>query len=130
MEDALKSRLNLILAVLSAILFIGMVSSCSNAYRQRLAREKEMASRIDLEEKINNILQERNSSFDRLKQIEKELEAERLAHEETKNNFTQEQSINAALKDELQKVIKLKEALEEDLKEALVTKSTQSSNKR
>jgi hypothetical protein len=33
----------------------------------------------------------------------------------------QEQLVNQSLKEELQKVSKLKEALEEDLKEALVT---------
>ena len=125
MEESIKNRIILILSILAIILFIGTISSCSNAYRHRFARDKEMAIRLDLEEKMNKFLQEKTILDDKINSIEKELEEERLTHQTTKNALVQEQLVNQSLKEELAKVTKLKEALEEDLKEALVqVKST------
>ena len=53
MEETIKNRIIFILAILSVILFIATLNSCSNAYRQKSARDKEMAIRLDLEEKMN-----------------------------------------------------------------------------
>jgi len=120
MEESLKTRIILILAILSTIFFIGTVSSCSNAYRQKASRDKEMAMRLDLEEKMTKFSQERTTVEEKLNTAAKELEEEKAAHQATKKALVQEQLVNQSLKEELQKVTKLKEALEEDLKEALV----------
>jgi len=120
MEETIKNRIILILAILSAIFFIGTVSSCSNAYRQKTARDKEMATRLDLEEKMSKFSQEKTTLEEKLKTRDKELEAAKAGHEATKKALVQEQLVNQSLKEELQKITKLKETLEEDLKEALV----------
>lgn len=119
MEESIKNRIILILGILSVILFIGLISSCNSTYRQKLARDKEMSSRLDMEEKMGRFSQEKTATEEKLKAVQKELNEERQAHQATGKALAQEQLVNISLKDELVKVTKLKEALEEDLKEAL-----------
>lgn len=119
MEESLKNRIILILSILSAILFIGLISSCNNTYRQKLARDKEMSSRLDMEEKMGKFSQEKTVSEEQLKAAEKELDEERLSHQATSKALVQEQLVNQSLREELAKVTKLKEAIEENLKESL-----------
>ncbi len=126
MEEAIKNRVILILAILTAIFFIGTINSCSNAYRQKVARDKEMAARIEIEEKMNKFSREKTAWEDKLKAKEKKLEEEKASHETTEKALVQEQLVNQSLKEELQKVTKLKETLEEDLKDALTSKTTKS----
>lgn len=116
----MKTRVILILAILTAIFFIGWLSSCINAGRIQTGRHEEIAKRLDAEEKLNKFLQEKPALEEKLNKAEKELEDEKLALETTKKNLEQEQLVNQSLKDELQKVTKLKDTLEDDLKKALV----------
>lgn len=120
MEESLKDRIILILLTLTVIFFIGTVSSCSSAIRSKANRDKEMLARIELEERISKFTQDKTAVDSRLNSISSELEAEKSAHEATKKTLLQEQLVNQSLKEELQKITKLKEALEEDLKDALV----------
>jgi septal ring factor EnvC (AmiA/AmiB activator) len=117
MAEEIKGRVILILSIVCLIFLISAVSSCSNAYRNKAARDKEMSMRLDMEEKMGKVVQEKSSSEGKLK---KELEEERTALEALKKALTQEELVNQSLKEELQKLTKLKEALEEDLKEAMV----------
>lgn len=110
MEDGLKNRIVIILAVLSLVFFFGTLSSCNSAMRQKTDREKERAVRLQLEEKMNKFSQERSALEERAKAKEKEAEEAKAALEETKRILVQEQLVNQSLKDELQKVTKLKEA--------------------
>ena len=119
MEESLKNRIILILSILTVILFIGLISSCNNTYRQKLARDKEMSSRLDMEEKMGKFFQEKSIIDEKLKASQKELDEEKAAHQATGKALVQEQLVNISLKDELVKVTRFKEALEEDLKEAL-----------
>lgn len=120
MEETIKNRVILVLAILTVIFFIATLSSCNNTYRQKVARDKEMAARLDLEERMNKFTQEKTAIAENLNAVNEELKEEKASHQATKKALVQEQSINQSLKEELQKVSKLKEALEEDLKEALV----------
>lgn len=129
MEEGIKNRIIFILAILTVIFFIASLNSCSNAYRQKSARDKEMAARLDLEEKTNKFAQEKTIAQEQLNTKDKELEEEKAAHQATKKALVQEQLVNQSLKEELQKVTKLKEALEEDLKEALVKGKSAKSKK-
>lgn len=121
MEENIKNRIILVLAILTVIFFFGTVGSCSNANRQRFAFNKEMGARLDLEEKMNKIMQDKTSIEDKLKEKDKELEEEKVTEEATKKSLAQEKLVTQSLKEELQKVTELKEKLEEDLKDALVT---------
>jgi hypothetical protein len=120
MEEAIKSRFILILAIVSGIFFIATLGSCSNVIRMRAARDKEMATRLDLEEKMTKFAQGKVAMEEKLKNTTEALEEEKAAHQAIKKALLQEQLVNQSLKEELAKVTKLKEALEEDLKEALV----------
>jgi len=124
MEEGIKNRAILILAILTLIFFIGAVGSCSNTGRLRSGRDKEMATRLDLEEKLSKFTQEKAAAEEKLNSLTQELEAEKTAHQTTKKALLQEELVNQSLKEELQKITKLKEALEENLKEALVTDKT------
>jgi len=127
MEENLKTRVILILAILSVIFFLGTISSCTNAARQKRSRDKEMATRLDLEEKMSKFTQEKQALETKITVLSGQLEEEKAAHQATKKALLQEQMVDSSLKEELQKVTKLKEALEEDLKDALTKgKSTKS----
>lgn len=106
MEDGLKNRIVIILAVLSAVFFFGTLSSCNSAMRQKAGRDKEMAARLQLEEKMNKFSQERSALEERAKAKEKEAEEAKAALEESKRILAQEQLVNQGLRDELQKVTK------------------------
>lgn len=121
MEEGIKNRVIIILAVLTVIFFVSTVGSCSNANRQRLNRDKEMAARLDLEEKMSKFTQEKEAIETKLNSLTQELEEEKAGHQATQKALLEEQLISQSLKVELQKVTKLKEVLEEELKEALVT---------
>lgn len=123
MEEGLKDRIILILLVITVMFFIAAVSSCSRAGHFKASRDKEMSSRLDLEEKMGNFTQEKAALEDKINKLSGELEV-------TKKALQQELATNQSIKEELDKVTKLKETLEEDLKEALVKKSKVSKTKR
>jgi len=119
MGDYLKNKSVLILGIVAALLFLGNISSCSNAGKQKQARDKEMATRLDLEEKMSKFTQEKTTLEAKITALTQELETENTADQATKKALLQEQLISQSLKDEVQKVIKLKEALEGELKDVL-----------
>ncbi len=119
-EQGLKDKALIVLAVLTVIFCFGMISSCSNTSRQKSAWRTEMSKRLDLEERMTKFSQEKSGLEEKAKAKVKELEVEQTANQATKKALLQEQLINMSLKEELQKVTKLKEALEKDLKDALV----------
>jgi len=124
MEELIKNRIILISSILTLIFFMIAIRSCHDVSRYRKAKDKEIATRLDLEEKMNKFTQEKAAVEEKLSSLTQELEEEKVAHQATKKALLQEQLVNQSLKEEIQKVTKLKEALEEDLKEALVTDKT------
>jgi len=119
MEESLKNRVILILAILTAIFFISTVGSCTRANHNKAAFDKEMRLRLDFEEKLNKFLQEKTALENKANTATQGLEKEKAAHQATKDDLKQEELVNESLQDELLKVNKLKEALEKNLKEAL-----------
>ena len=61
MDEQLKNRLVVILAVLTAIFFFATLSSCNSAVRQKAARDKEMSARLQLEEKMSKFSSEKSA---------------------------------------------------------------------
>ncbi len=119
MGDMLKNKLVQILALVSALLLIASIKSCADSYRHKTARDKEMAQRLDLEEKLHKFTQEKTTVDQQAKKLSQELEADKAALQEAQNALAQEQQINKSLKGEIEKLTKLKDALEQNLKEAL-----------
>jgi chromosome segregation ATPase len=129
MEEGIKNRIILILVVLNIIFLVVTGGSCNNSIRQRKAFEKEMAIRLDLDEKISKLSQDTAAYEGKVNSLNQALEEEKAAHQATKKALVQEQLVNQSLKEEIERVTKLKEALEEDLKEALVTGKSKASKK-
>lgn len=120
MEETIKSRIILVLAILTLIFFIGTVSSCSSAYRNKLAQDKEIVKRMDLEEKLNKISQEKAKQEEKCTAARKELEEKKDDLQTAKNALAEERQVNKSLREDLDKTARLKEALEQDLREALI----------
>ncbi|MFA5199832.1 MAG: hypothetical protein WC442_02835 [Candidatus Omnitrophota bacterium] len=118
LNEALKNRIVIILAVLLAIFFFSSLSSCNSAMRIKASRDKEMANRIVLEEKMSKFSQDRSSLEEKAKAKEKEAEELKQALDTANKSLVQEQLINQSLKEELEKMTKLKDTLETDLKQA------------
>jgi hypothetical protein len=123
MDEKTKMRVIYGLSALCVILFISTISSCNNSMRQKAARDKEMASRLDSEEKASKVSQEQSKVALELKSCKKELEDAQSGLEAAKKALTQEKMIEGSLKEELNKVSNAKEALEESLKQALAGKT-------
>lgn len=119
MEENIKGRAIIILAILTLLLFILNIGSCASSFSQGSARRKEMAQRMDLEEKFGKLNQEKAAVIDKLKVKDKELDDEKTAHMVSKKALLQEQMISQSLKDDLQKLTKVKESLEAQLNQAL-----------
>ena len=119
-DEALKNRILIILAILSVVLFFGTFSSCSSAMRQKAARDKEMAMRLALEEKTSKYAQDKSASDEKVKAKENQVQELKVALEAVKKTLIQDQLVSQSLKEELEKVTKLKENLEEELRQVLV----------
>ncbi len=109
----------MMLAILSLVLFVFNIGSCISSYGQNTELKKEMAQRLDTEEKMTRANQEKAALLEKLKIKEKESEEDKAALQATRKALTQEQLVCRNLQDELEKVTKLKEALEDNLKKAL-----------
>jgi septal ring factor EnvC (AmiA/AmiB activator) len=119
-DDILRKKLVLILGGFNILFLLIAIGQCNNAVVQKKLKEKEMFNRLTSEENMNRSSNEKTVLGDKLKKIEAELAEEKATLETTKKSLVQEQLVNQSLKNEIEKVSKLKEALEEDLKEALV----------
>jgi len=116
MEENIKNRVILILAILAIIFFMGAVRSCGTEGKLKttlIELDKEKAISWDAQQQMNALKKEKDA-------LAKELEDLKNENETTKKALVQEQLVSESLKGELEKVTKLKEKLEEDLKEALV----------
>jgi len=123
MEEGLKSRIILILGILAAIFFISTLNSCMDARRWKKDRDSEKSTRFDLEARAQKFESDKASLEERIRKLDKSAEDIKAELNKTKESLLQQQAANKNLTEELEKVTKLKEALEENLKEALVGKS-------
>lgn len=104
MEEAIKSRLILILGIVALIFIIGGIGSCASGIRYRSERDKEMYKRLNLEEKGEKLIQEKTELEARLKKTDKELAETKAILEQTQKELQQEQIVSKSLKDELLKI--------------------------
>lgn len=119
MEDIAKNRVIAILGILVVIFLLLFLGARGNLSRQRNFANERAARAMDLEDKIVQLEKEKSALSEELKNIQAQLAEEKGAHEAAKKTLSQEQVAESALKVELERVTRLKEALEKDLKEAL-----------
>lgn len=116
MEENIKNRVILILAILTIIFLTGAVRSCSTAKKLKTTLfelDKEKAVSWDSQQQMNELKKEKAA-------LVKDLEDAKTENETVKKALMQEQLVSQSLKEELQKVTELKKTLEDDLKDALV----------
>jgi septal ring factor EnvC (AmiA/AmiB activator) len=119
-EDNLRGRLVLVLGILSVIFLLLWVASCNDVRKFKVARDKEMNIRLESEQKLDEFTKQKTGLEDKINKVQQELAQEKAELQTTKKTLIQEQLISNSLKAELEKISRLKEALEEDLKDALV----------
>lgn len=122
-EDAVKNRLILIVSTLCLIFFFWAIGAHSEIAKYKKNMQDEIRKRIEMEEQNTNFLKEKSSLGENIKQLTTQIEVEKAAHETTKKTLIEEQITNDKLKEETEKITRLKEAIEEDLKEALMKAS-------
>jgi len=98
MDEGLKNRIVIILAVLTLIFFFSTLSSCNSALRQKARSDREMAARIALEEKVSKFAQESSALEEKAKAKEKEAEAAKSELEAARKALLEERAANQALK--------------------------------
>jgi len=113
MNNLLKNRFILILIVLAVILFISSIGSCINVNRLKTSRDKEMFTRMDLEERMTKAMQDRAALETKLNDVTKDLETEKALSQELKKGLIQERLVTQSLKEELYKVTGNKETPED-----------------
>jgi len=109
MDEQLKDRILIALAILTVICLILAINSSIAVQRHKKTLQKEMVLRLDAEEKLTDLAPKIA-----------ELENTKSNLEGTTKSLENLQVINKELRAELEKMTKLKETLEEDLKEALI----------
>lgn len=130
MGEGIKNRVVLVLGVICLVLFISNVSSCMLAQRSKGAFNKEMSTRMDLEEKMSKFTQEKTLLEAKVAKLTQDFEQEKNEHKKDSIKLNQDDQVIQSLKEELQKLNNLNDKLEEDLKAARVTsKSTKNKMK-
>lgn len=114
-------RLTAILGIACVLLLIISVGSCSKLLRLGSELNKEKSSRFTAEEEATAYSREKAALEARLADSEREMESLKQDAASAKKMLTQEQLLNKSLKTELDKITKLKEALEADLRQAIAT---------
>ncbi len=113
MNNLLKNRFILVLLILAAIFFISSIGSCISANRLKASRDKEMFTRMDLEEKMTKAIQDKAALETKLNDVTKDLETEKALSQELKKELIQERLVTQSLKEELYKVVGNKETPED-----------------
>ena len=119
MEEIVKNRVMAILSILVIIFLLLFIGANSNLSRQRKNASEHAARVMDLEDKIVKLEKEKSALSEDLKNAQAQAAEEKASHEATKKTLSQEQVAEQALKAELERITRLKETLEKDLKEAL-----------
>lgn len=117
-----SGRKNIVVIVLSAvalIFFLLWLKTISEVSKQKDIVTRKSAAFMDLEEKNAKLEKERFSLSEELKAAHAQLAQEKAEHSQTEKTLSQEQVAGQVLKVELERVTRLKESLEKDIKEVL-----------
>ena len=127
--DALKNRIVIVLGVLNVIFLLIAVNSCSQSKKCIDVKRKEEIMRYDAERELNRVSSDKAAFEEKMLKAEAALAQASGAAESAQNALTQEQLVNKSLKAEIAKLSRLKDALEQDLKNALGSGKSEKSRK-
>jgi chromosome segregation ATPase len=123
MEDNLKAKIIVILAISTVLFLVTTVTSCSQVRRHLGRHRQEMEKRLDFEEQTSKLAKDKAVLEEKIKKLTAVLEEKANQTEKAAKALSQEELINQSLKEEIAKLSKRIEKLEIDLKEALAVKS-------
>ena len=118
--EVLKNRIVIVLGILNVIFMLIAVNSCSQSKKCIDVKRKEEIKRYDAERELNKVSSDKSAIEDKIQKVETALSQASADAESAQKALLQEQLITKSLKAELEKVSRLKDALEQDLKNALV----------
>ncbi len=117
MEEDIRGKFFPILVLLTLVFLITTIKSCGSIQKQKNMKDKEMFARLEVEEKLQDV----RKGWDlQLMAKDKELQDEKASHEATKKLLDQERLVSKDLKEGLDKIIKIKEGLEGEIKDVSV----------
>ena len=119
MDEHTKDRYLLVCIIIGIFCLILAISSGMSAQKNKAAFQKEMASRLDKEEQLENSKFVVSALEQEIKKLQNQVNIERDARQKVKQELDEERFVTKALKEELVKTNKLKDTLENNLKEAL-----------
>lgn len=121
LPDKLKDKATFILLSTTLLFVLLAAVSCNNARLQQIEKNKQAVKAFDLEERLSKTAKDGSLLTEQLQDAQKALAKEQAEHAATNKVLAQEQLMNQSLKEEIQKVTKAKDALERDLKQALIS---------
>jgi uncharacterized membrane protein YhiD involved in acid resistance len=127
--DALKNRIVIVLGVLNVVFLLIAVNSCSQCKKCIDVKRKEEIMRYDAERELNRVSNDKAAFEEKMLKAEAALTQASGAAESAQKAFAQEQLVNKSLKAEIAKLSRLKDALEQDLKNALGSGKSEKSKK-
>ena len=119
--EALKNKVVIVLGILNVIFLLIAVDSCTKSKQCIAVKHKEEIMRFDAQQELSKVSSDKLAIEDKMLKAEAALSQANAATETTQKALLQEQLINKSLKAEIEKLSKLKDALELDLKNALVS---------
>ncbi len=119
MEEIVKNRIMALLGISAVIFFLLFLGANGNLIRQKNNAAQKSARVMDLENEVVTLEKEKSRLSEDQKKSQAQLAEEQASHASTKEKLSQELVAEQALKVELERVTRLKETLEKDLKEAL-----------
>lgn len=125
MEEGIKNRVILILTILVIIFLISTISANMNVGRLKRELINQKDAKFELEKGLDSTLKEKTTLEEEKNSLLAQVEESKKEFEQITKDLQAEKLMTRALKDELEKMTKLKERLEEDLKEVLVIKPEQ-----
>lgn len=129
MDENVKDKVILALAVACALLFFGMISSCSKSRQTMIAREKEMSIRFDAQAEVYNMQKEKTALENKLQKAQDAVKSAKSVSDSVQKSLDQEKAINQELRAEIDRLAGLNASLEEQLKNANAARSGRQSKK-
>lgn len=125
MDEQLRDRLIMVCITIAAVSLILAISSGIAAQKNKAKFQKEMISRMDIEEKLENSRFVVSALEEELKKLQGQTNTDQEAQKKVADELEQERLVNKALKEELIKTNNLNNSLENSLKDALSNKTGQ-----
>lgn len=116
MKDRTRSAVSFVLAILVIIGFAVAFNSNNKANKNRKAFEKEMAFRLDMEEKVSKLRNDKMELTTQLKTKDVEIQKKDQLLADLNKTVSQQQETIETLQLELKGMTLLKNELEDDLK--------------